>query len=177
MLDWITNILSQIWTSLLPFEVVNHYDRGVKLRLGKPILNKDGSVRVLEPGFYFKIPLGVEDILTHMVKMTTMDLEEQSLTTADEKQVVVRGVLKYEVSDVAILLLEVDSPAAAVADLSMGIIKDSFAEKTWKECIDPDFPRQVATKIRREAKRWGINVISLTLTDLAVMRSIRLIMK
>jgi hypothetical protein len=72
-------------------------------------------------------------------------------------------------------LLEVDSPAAAVADMSMGIIRDAFVDRNWSECNDPSLPGQIAIKIRREAKKWGINVIQLTITDLAIMRSIRLL--
>jgi regulator of protease activity HflC (stomatin/prohibitin superfamily) len=184
MLDAIINLLALIWDKLVPWEKINHYDRGVRLRLGKAVLVKEKGKpreewkpRILEPGFYWKLPFGIDDINTHMVKMTTMDLTEQSLTTKDGQQVVVRGVLKYDVSDVAIVLLETDGPAAAVADLSMGFIKDAVAEKTWEECRDVDFPKKIATTIRREAKKWGINVQTLTLTDLALMRSIRLLTK
>lgn len=177
MLDWITNLFSQAGEYLIPWEKIEHYDRGVRLRFGKAVLNSDGTPKILEPGLHWKWPLGIDDILSHMIKMTTMDLTEQSLTTKDGHQVVVRGVLKYDVSDVATVLLETDGPAAAVADLSMGIIKDAFAEKTWEECRDPDFPKKIASAIRREAKKWGINVQTLTLTDLALMRSIRLLTK
>lgn len=178
-MDWLINLLTQIWDKLIFFEVISHYDRGVRLRLGKAVMEVDSTgktkVKVLEPGLHWKWPFGIDDINSHMVKVTTMDLTEQTVTTKDDKSVVVRGVLKYEVDDVAILLLESDGPAAAVADLSMGIIRDAFVEKLWSECNDPELPRQITTKIRLEAKRWGIKVKMLTLTDLAQMRSIRLL--
>lgn len=173
MLDRLIEILTQVWEKFVPFEIINHYDRGVRLRFGKAVMEGD-RVKVLEPGLHWKIPF-VDDINSHMVKTTTMDLTEQTVTTKDGQSVVVRGVLKYEVQDVATLLLEVDSPAAAVADMSMGILRDAFVEKMWSECNDPDLPKQIAIRIRREAKKWGIEVIALTLTDLALMRSIRLL--
>lgn len=183
MLDKLIDLISAFWEKILPWEVVNHYDRGVRLRLGRPqrvkIKDKpeeEWSVKILEPDLHWKIPF-IDDINTHMVKMTTMDLTEQTVTTKDNKSVVTRGVLKYDIEDVAKVLLETDGPAAAVADISMGIIKDSFAERTWEECKDPEFPNKIAIKIRREAKKWGINVMMLTLTDLGEIRSIRLITK
>lgn len=104
-----------------------------------------------------------------------MNLPEQTITTKDGQSVVVRGVLKYEVHDVATLLLEVDSPQDALSDMSQGFIRDTMVEKNWNECNDPEIVKQMATKIKREAKKWGIEVIALTLTDLALMRSIRLL--
>lgn len=174
-LEQIVEKLLQFGKELLPWEIIPHYDRGVRLRLGRAVKDKEGKVKVLGPGFHWRWPLYIEDILTHMVKVTTMDLSEQTLTTKDGHAVVVRGVLKYEVHDVATLLLETDSPAAAVADISMGIIRDAFVEKNWAECNDPKFPKEMAIRIRREAKQWGINVIQLTLTDLAIMKSFRLL--
>lgn len=175
MLDRLIELISQVWDKLVPFEIVNHYDRGVRLRFGRAVMDR-GVVKVLHPGLHWKIPF-VDSINSHMVKTTTMDLTEQTVTTKDGQSVVVRGVLKYEVNDVATLLLEVDGPAAAVADMSMGILRDAFVEKLWSECNDPDFPNQITTKIRREAKKWGIYVVQLTLTDLALMKSIRLLTK
>lgn len=160
---------------LLPWETILHYNRGVRLRFGKVVRDKEGRVKVLGPGFHWKWPICIDDLLTHMVKVTTMDLSEQTITTRDGQSIVVRGVLKYEVHDVATLLLECDSPAAAVADISMGIIRDAFVEKDWSECNDPKFPEQIAIKIRREAKKWGISVLALTLTDLSIMKSFRLL--
>lgn len=173
-LDVIFQKLFEFGKELYPFEVIDHYNRGVRLRFGKARKDESGEFKVLGPGLHWRIPF-VDQISTHMVKPTTMDLSEQTITTKDGQSVVVRGVLKYEVHDVATLLLEVDSPAAAVADMSMGIIRDAFVERDWKECNDPALPGQIAIKIRREAKKWGVNVLQLTLTDLALMRSIRLL--
>ena len=175
MLDKLIDVVLQFARELLPFEVIDHYDRGVRLRFGRAVMEGD-KVKILEPGFHWKWPLA-DSINTHMVKVTTMDLTEQTVTTKDGQSVVVRAVLKYEVNDVATLLLEVDGPAAAVADMSMGILRDAFVEKMWSECNDPEFPQQITSRIRREAKKWGIYVVQLTLTDLALMRSIRLLTK
>lgn len=172
-LDVVFQKLFDLGKELYPFEVIEHYNRGVRLRFGKAKVDKEGKVKVLGPGLHWRIPF-VDVISTHMIKPTTMDLSEQTITTRDGQSVVVRGVLKYEVHDVATLLLEVDSPAAAVADMSMGIIRDALVERDWAECNDPALPGQIAIKIRREAKKWGINVLQLTLTDLSIMRSIRL---
>jgi regulator of protease activity HflC (stomatin/prohibitin superfamily) len=174
MFDKLIDLIISFGQDLLPVEVINHYDRGVRLRFGRAVCDDSGKPIILEPGLHWKWPF-IDNINSHMVKVTTMDLKEQTVTTKDGQSIVVRGVLKYEVDDVAQLLLEVDSPAAAVADMSMGILRDTFIEKNWDECNDPDLPKQITTKIKRESKKWGIDVKAVTLTDLAIMRSIRLL--
>jgi regulator of protease activity HflC (stomatin/prohibitin superfamily) len=172
-LERIIDKLFEIWSTLIPFEIIEYYDRGVKLRLGKPTM-KAGKIKILEPGLHWKIPF-VDVILSHRVVAKTMDLTEQSITTKDSKSVVVRSVLKYEVDDVATILLEVDSAEEAVKDMCQGILMDAMSERTWEECQGPELTKQVKEKIKVEAKKWGIRIKAFTLTDLSIMRSIRLL--
>lgn len=173
-LEKIIDKILEFGTDLFPLEIIKHYDQGVRLRFGRAVLDKTGKPKVLKPGPHWKWPF-VDNISSHMVKVTTMDLSEQTVTTKDGQSVVAKGVLKYEVYDVAMLLLEVDSAADAVKDMSMGILRDTLTEKNWSECNDQDLQKQLTTKIKREAKKWGIEVHTFTLTDLAIMRSIRLL--
>lgn len=190
-MQWLVDLIIYLRDALKPFEVIDHYDRGVRLRLGKPMRDNphkkwkqklkfafrgdpNEKIKIYEPGFYWKIPFA-DDFNTHMVKITTMDLSEQTITTKDNISIVARGILKYEVENVATLLLEVDDPAAAVVDMSMGILREVLMEKNWSECNDPKLGKEVARRIRVEAKKWGIKVEEFTLTDLAQMRSIRLL--
>jgi regulator of protease activity HflC (stomatin/prohibitin superfamily) len=173
MLDKLIDWLLGVFDKVIPFEIIPHYDRGVRLRLGKPkYIGED--IKILEPGIHWKIPF-VDEILSHMVKPKTMNLSEQTITTKDGQSVVVKGVIKYEVHDVATLLLEVNDAADAVADMSQGIIRTMLVERNWSECNDPELPKIITTKTRAEAKKWGVSIIAVTLTDLALMRSIRLL--
>ena len=64
--------LFQFWT------IVDQYERGVVLRLGK-------YLRTIEPGFHWLLPLGIDRAILHEVILTTRQLDEQSLTTYDGK--------------------------------------------------------------------------------------------
>lgn len=152
---------------LLPFEVINHYDRGVRLRFGRAVLENE-KPKILEPGLHWKIPF-VDQINSIMVKVSTMDLPTQLVTTKDGKAVLVGSVLKYDVTDVGTLLLEVDSPKAAVEDMAQGILKQAVLDRTWEECNTVDLEKDVTIKVRREAKKWGIDVKSFTLTNLMLI--------
>jgi regulator of protease activity HflC (stomatin/prohibitin superfamily) len=167
MLDKLLEILLQFLDDILPFTVVDHYDRGVRLRLGKP----KGQ---LEPGFHWKWPFA-DKVLSHMVKTKTINLIEQTITTKDKQSIVIKAVVKYEVCDVETLLLEVNDPVDALADMVQGIIRDKIMVKDWSECNDDKLTAEISRAAKAEAKKWGLTILQITLTDLALMRSIRIL--
>jgi len=166
MFEKLIDLILQFYYSIVPFVVIPEYDQGVRLRFG---LNRGA----LNPGFHWKIPFA-DEILTHMVKTTTINLSEQTITTKDWKSVVVKGVIKYEVKDVEKLLLEVNDPIDAISDMAKGIIRNTFISRNWEDCNNKSVGIEITKEVRKEATQWGIAVKELTLTDLGEMRSFRL---
>jgi regulator of protease activity HflC (stomatin/prohibitin superfamily) len=159
--------LLEVWDQLMPFFVIDYYDRGVRKRMGIP-------KGVLQPGFHWKVPFA-DEILTCMVKATTLNTTEQSLTTADNISIVIRAALKYEIEDVETVLLEVNSPKDALSDMVQGIIASKVMSRAWAECTVDSLLPEISRSVKLESKRWGIKVISVVITDLAIMKSIRLL--
>lgn len=168
MIDKLIEYVLQFWDSIKFWEVIPHYDRGVRLRIG---VQKGGE---LSNGLHWKIPFA-DDILTIMVKTTTMRLPEQTVTTKDNTPIVVKAVVKYEIKDACKVLLEVNDPIDAVADMTQGIIRNKVIESNYDECNTLDFSKEITTKAKSEARRWGIQIEEVTLTDLGRMTSIRLL--
>lgn len=167
MLDKLIDFLLQFLEHLLPVIVIPPYERGLRIRLGK-------NLGILGNGWHWKIPFA-DVVLTQMVVTTTIPLPEQTITTKDNCSIVVKSVIKYEISDVEKLLLEVNDAVDAVSDMTQGIIRDIFVSKDWSECNDPEIVKAITQKARTEAEKWGIKISKVTLTDLGLMRSIRLI--
>lgn len=147
--------------------MINQTDEGVRLRLGK-------FRSVLKPGFHWKISFA-DEILSHSVLWTTYSVPAQSLTTKDGKDVVVKSVIKYRVVDIQTFLLEVWDAIDAISDMTQGIVFDIVKDKTWEELQTIDLKPLITRKARLEAKRWGIEIETVTLSDLAKIRSIRLL--
>ena len=167
MLDKLWEILLAIWDSIVPYKIINQFDRGARLRFGK-------FKEVLEPGLHFKLPVA-DLIVEHGSVWTTHSMPSQSLTTKDAKDVVVKGVIKYRVVDMKIFALEVWDAIDAISDMTQGIIFDIVKDKTWDELQHEDLKREISKKARAEAKRWGIEIETVTLSDLAKIKSIRLL--
>lgn len=167
MLDKLFELLSQWITDLLPVVIVSSYEEGVLLRFGK-------FRKVLPPGIHFKIPFG-DEVIRQYVVITTLSLPSQSLYTADKQNFVVKGVVKYKIADVKTFLLEVYDAKDALSDMTLSIIKNIITSLPSDKCIDPDLDNVLTKKVRVEAKKWGVDIQQVTLTDVAPIRSYRLI--
>ena len=167
MFDKLIEIISHWWLQIVPFVIIRDYEEAVLLRFGR--FNK-----LLKPGLHIKFPFFDEVIEQHMV-VTTLSLDAQSLYTKDKQNVVIKGVVKYKIADVKTFLLEVYDAKDAIADMSQSIIKNVIMSMTLEECTDAEIDNALTKKVRVEARKWGVEVQQVTLTDLAPIRSFRLI--
>lgn len=166
MLDKLMELISRFLEEILPWVVINEFSAGVVLRLGK--FHKE-----VKPGFYWKIPFA-DRVYEDVVIMTTMELPSQTLTTRDAKQVVVKSIVKYEISDVKLFVLSIYDAKDAISDLTQGIIKKMIATMDWDKCNDNELDNIITKKVRTELKRFGVSADSVTLTNVGLVRSIRL---
>jgi regulator of protease activity HflC (stomatin/prohibitin superfamily) len=167
MFDKLIEIITNWWLQLTPIIIIRDYEEAVLLRFGK-------FKTVLKPGMHVKIPLFDEVIDQHVV-ITTLSLDAQSLYTLDKQNIVVKGVIKYKISDVKTFLLEVYDAQDALSDMSQSIIKNVIMSMTMDECTDQELDNTLTKKVRVEARKWGVEVQQVTLTDLAPIRSFRFI--
>jgi regulator of protease activity HflC (stomatin/prohibitin superfamily) len=63
----------------------------------------------------------------------------------------------------------------AISDMTQYIIKNIIMDKTLDECIDTEIDNILTKKARVEARKWGVEIQQVTLTDIAPMRSYRII--
>ena len=165
-MEKILEFLLSIINDVLPFYTVKQYEMGVILRGGK-------FLRVTNPGFHFKIPF-FDDVIKSVVVVTTLTIPVQSITTKDNKDVVIKSVVKYTIDDIKSFTLNVYDAIDAISDTTQAIIKEQITTKTWEQCRNPNVDNEITKKLRTEVKRWGINIEKVTLTDIGIIRSIRL---
>ncbi len=162
LLDFIINFIEDI----LPFFVVKEYQQAIVLRFGK-------YYKTCEKGFYWKIPF-VDDPMKDLVTTTTLTIPSQSITTRDEKQLVVKAVVKYNIDDIKAFLLEVYDAKDAISDTAQAIIKEQITIRDWAECNNIKVDNEITKKLRAEVKKWGIYIDKVTLTDIGIISSVRL---
>jgi regulator of protease activity HflC (stomatin/prohibitin superfamily) len=163
LIDFLISIIDDVkfWV------IIREYQNAVVLRYGK--FNK-----VLTPGIWFKIPF-LDEVSSHFIAVTTISLPAQSLSTKDNKSIVVEAVVKYNVDDVKKYVLDIFDSTDAIKDIAMSTIKKIIMPNTWDELKEFDIDNEITKKIRAEVKKYGIYVHEVTLTSLDTIRSYRLI--
>ena len=167
MFDKLIDLFAQWWNFLTPAVIIPDYEEAVLLRAGR-------FKKVLKPGFHVKLPI-IDEVVQQHVVVTTLSLSAQSLYTKDKQNVVVKGVIKYKISDVKVFLLEVFDAQDALADMTQSIIKNIIISLPLDACIDPEIDNTLTKKVRVEARKWGVDIQQVTLTDIAPIRSFRII--
>ena len=167
MFDKLIELLSNWWYYVTPVVIIPTYEEAVLLRFGH-------FKKVLRPGFHVKLPI-FDEVITQHVVVTTLSLAAQSLYTQDKQNIVVKGVIKYRIADVKTFLLEVFDAQDALADMTQSIIKNIIISTTIDDCIDPEIDNVLTKKVRVEARKWGVDIQQVTLTDIAPIRSFRII--
>lgn len=166
MLDKILEFALSLIKDILPFSIIQEWSEGVFLRFGK-------FNRIVKSGIRPKIPF--VDVLYDAVIITrTVNVPTQSLTTKDGKQIVTKAVVKYHIFDIKSFTLEIYDAKDAILDTTQAIIKEQISEREWEECTDKEIDKRIAIKLRAEVRKWGIEIEKVTLTDIGIIRSIRL---
>ena len=148
--------------------VLDPYEAGVLLRLGR-------FIRVLEPGFHWLIPFGVDRYLHEHTVPRTHSLMPQSVTLTDGKQVGFEAVITYNVRDIKVALLEVEDSEHAIQDSCAGTIAHTVAKCTWQEIVDTtEWENRVLKACRLRGFKFGLEITGVQFSTMALIRTIRL---
>lgn len=158
--------IKQFWANVIPFYIINEYEHGVVLRMGK-------FHKSIEAGFIWKIPFFDTVIHCHNT-VTTMAIKNQSLTTKDEHQITIEAIVKYKIINAKKYLLEVEDSIDAINDITQGKIKQLVTSVTWSELRELK-DEQIKDLVEAESKQWGIKIYYITITSLVKTRVYKLI--
>ena len=164
LIDFLLSIIQmfQFWT------VVNEYERGVVLRLGR-------FKREIGPGLTWCIPFYVDHVLVDNVVNRVVELGPQSLTTKDGKDVTVNAVVTASIKDIKKALLEVEGVDHALADACCAAVGEHVNDTDWTD-LRGELSYDTLTKAcRRQAFKYGIEIHRVQLKDLTRCRSLRIL--
>lgn len=169
MLDRLIELLSHCVGALVFWVVMDPYERGIMLRLGL-------FHRELPPGFHWKIPFGIERWISENVVPRTERISGLSTTTTDGKSVGFEAVITYQIRDIKKSLLEVNDLKDAIADSCAGIIGTKLSDSSWADILHGKALEDVASECRKRGFRYGVEIMSVQLTGIALVRNLRLSM-
>jgi len=164
MFDKLIDLIVTFIHDILPWKIVNQWEKGVHLRTGK-------FLRVVEPGLRFKFSF-FDQILTTSVITQTVNLKPQTVTSFDEKSVVLTTIVRYHIFDVEKFLLGVMHANDVLVDTTQGIIRDIVERTTWEQLVDLN--KRVTPEVNKQVKKWGIHVELISFPDLGEIKTYRI---
>lgn len=157
--------LFQCWIVLEP------YEEGCLVRLGK-------FIRVYGPGFHWCWPFYIDVVHYQSVTPSVHSLGDESATTRDGKSIGYHALVTYRIKDIEKATLEVHDVDHAIQDAAAGEIGRVLREATWDEITNEDgILERLTAACRKRGWKWGIEVMSVQLAGLALVRNIRLMQK
>lgn len=166
MLDKLIEQLIKFSKDILPYFIIEQWNEAVVLRFGK-------FHKVAKPGFHFKIPF-FDSVWETEIITQSLDMNPQSITTADGKNIVVKAIIRFSVIDTKTYITSIMKPHDVLVDTTQGMIREIIEETRWYELVGVD--TELTSKVGKFMRRWGIKVEKVTLTDLAEIPSYRVIM-
>ena len=165
MFDKLIEFLIKLGKDVLLWVVIEEWNEAVLLRFGK-------FVKVLKPGIHFKIPF-FDSVWETETITQSIDMNPQSITTADGKNIVVKAIIRFSVVDTKTYVMSIMKPHDVLVDTTQGMIREIIEERNWEDLVDVE--DELTQRIGEKLKEWGISIERITLTDLAEIQSIRLI--
>jgi len=150
------------------WDVINEYEEAIVLRLGK-------YKKTWKPGLHFCYPFGIDEVTTENIVPTTEHLDTQTLDTFDNIGLIICPVVTWRVSDIKTMLLSCEDPNGVLVDKVSSLIGEMVGTNSYDEIATPEFWKEVTTKSRQAVKKYGMRIEKVQYSDLAKMRTIRLI--
>lgn len=167
MIDKLIDFLVGVLDLFRFWQVLNTYERGVQLRLGR-------MYRELGPGFHWIRPFRFDVVLLDNVVPRTTTLRTQNLMTSDGRAVGVTGVVTSSIKHIQKALLEVEGVDHALVDACMAGIASHVATTSWADLRTDDLSDRLTKACRAQAFRYGIEIHRVQLADLSPAKAIRL---
>lgn len=167
MFEKLVDLLKQFWRFFVFVDILPQWEGGVVLRFGR--YHRDAK-----PGPNWIWPFLIETVISTSVVAETMVTAPQSLLTSDGKAVVISTVITFIKTDAKTFLLTIQGGDRVIEDASYGVISDIVMKNTLESLVSIDLANELTIKVRRFARKYGVEVQRVQIADFSTTRSLRL---
>ncbi len=152
---------------LLSIKIINQYERGVVLRLGK-------YNRILQPGLRFIIPI-IEKVIKVDMRTTALDIPQQEIITKDNIPLKVNGVVYVKVESAEKAVLNVDNVFYVVSTYAQTVLRDVISKYELDEILSKreELSKDIKEIVDKRAEEWGVDIVDLKIQDIEVDEKIK----
>ena len=154
------------------FRIVNQYERGVILTLGKYSETKSPGLTWIFPYF------GVQKMIRVDMRITTVDIPQQEVITKDNVPVGINAVVYLQVENAERAVLNIQEYSTAVAQYAQAALRDVIGSIELDSLLsEREKTADEIKKIVDEATNdWGINVTGIKIQDIELPADMKRVM-
>ncbi len=148
--------------------IVNQYERGVVLRLGKVQSN------VKQPGMRLIIPV-VDQMRKVNMQIVTLPVDSQKIITKDNVSIDVSAVAYYQVTDPIKSVVEIQNVVSATYQIAQTTVRNIVGQSALDEVLSETTAINEKIKLVLEAAtdKWGIFVSTVEVKDIQLPDSMQ----
>ncbi len=142
------------------FKIINQYERGVVLTLGK-------YTGTYNPGLRWIFP-GIQQMIKVDMRVTTIDVPRQEAITKDNVPVGVNAVVFFKVEKAENAVLEVENYSYAISQYALATLRDVIGGVELDTLLAER--EKIASEIKKivdtETAAWGIDITAIKIQDI-----------
>lgn len=165
-------ILALIAVGMNGIYIINEYERGIVLFLGKARPN------LLQPGFNFVVPL-ITRVIRMDMRTQTLDVPRQEVITKDNSPVVVDAIIYIRVMDPARAAFQVQQYKIATISLCQTMLRSVIGDMELDEILSRR--EKINIKLRdtldEETDKWGVKVENVEIREVDPVKRVKAAME
>lgn len=141
-------------------KIVNQYQRGVVLTLGK-------LTGVRQPGFRFIIPI-VQTVIMVDIRSTPIDVAKQEIITKDNVTAGVDAIVYFRVVDASKAVLETTNYVYATSQFAQAALRDVTGNFELDDLLSKrdEISTQIKEIVDKQTDQWGIDVEAVKIQNI-----------
>ncbi|MDD3735199.1 MAG: slipin family protein [Candidatus Pacebacteria bacterium] len=145
---------------ILGLRVINQYQRGVVLTLGK-------YSRTFSPGLKL-IFVGFQTVINVDLRIVTIDIPQQETITKDNVPVGINAVVYFRVKKAEDAILNVENYRYAVSQYAMAALRDVIGGVELDELLTKreKLASDIKSIVESRTDEWGIEVVDIKMQDI-----------
>lgn len=164
MLFWLVVIVAVLISGI---KVINQYERGVVLTLGR-------FSGIKEPGLRLVIPV-LQRIIRVDVRSLPVDVPRQEVITKDNVTINVDAVVYFKVLDAAKAVLEINNYIYATSQFAQAALRDVVGNVELDSLLSKreEISQEIKQIVDVETNKWGIDVENVKIQNIELPQDMK----
>jgi len=152
---------------LAGIKIINQYERGVVLTLGR-------YTGIREPGLRIVIPV-IQRLIRVDIRSTPIDVPKQEIITKDNVTVGVDAVVYLRVIEASKAVLETTNYVYATSQFAQAALRDVAGNADLDELLSKreEISQQIKTIVDAETDKWGIDVENVKIQNIELPQDMK----